>query len=155
MLASQLRIYQDTFTLAKTISGYVDKMPRVFKFTLGERILDTAYDLFNHIQMANMYKEERNEHLKMFIVRFESLKTLIRMAFELRAIEGLGRQAEISRMMESIGRQVTAWKNSKTKRREVESNAPLGQGVNNKSMPYLRDGVGNLPINGSSTLIQS
>ena len=81
MLASQLRIYQDTFTLAKTISVYVDKMPRVFKFTLGERILDTAYDLFNHIQMANMFKEDRNKHLQMFIVEFEMLKNPDKVGF--------------------------------------------------------------------------
>ena len=70
-----------------------------------------------------MFKEDRNKHLQMFIVQFESLKTLLRLGFELRALEGLNRQAEIARLMESIGRQVTAWKNSKPKRREAESNA--------------------------------
>ena len=122
MLASQLSIYKDTYQLVKTVTVYVNKMPRLYKFTLGEKILNTAYDLFNHIQMANMFKEDRNKHLQMFIVQFESLKTLLRLGFELRALEGLNRQAEIARLMESIGRQVTAWKNSKSKRREAESN---------------------------------
>lgn len=88
MLASQLSIYKDTYQLVKTVTVYVNKMPRLYKFTLGEKILNTAYDLFNHIQMANMFKEDRNKHLQMFIVQFESLKTLLRLGFELRALEG-------------------------------------------------------------------
>lgn len=123
MLANQLSIYKETYNLVKTVTIFVNKMPRLYKFTLGEKILNTAYDLFNYIQLANMFKEDRNKHLQMFIVKFESLKTLLRLGFELRALEGLNRQVEIARLMESIGRQVTAWKNSKTKRREAESNA--------------------------------
>lgn len=123
MLANQLSIYRETYNLVKTVTIFVNKMPRLYKFTLGEKILNTAYDLFNYIQLANMFKEDRNKHLQMFIVKFESLKTLLRLGFELRALEGLNRQVEIARLMESIGRQVTAWKNSKTKRREAESNA--------------------------------
>lgn len=123
MLANQLSIYRETYKLVKTVTIFVNKMPRLYKFTLGEKILNTAYDLFNYIQLANMFKEDRNKHLQMFVVKFESLKTLLRLGFELRALEGLNRQVEIARLMESIGRQVTAWKNSKTKRREAESNA--------------------------------
>lgn len=123
MLANQLSIYRETYKLVKTVTIFVNKMPRLYKFTLGEKILNTAYDLFNYIQLANMFKEDRNKHLQMFIVKFESLKTLLRLGFELRALEGLNRQVEIDRLMESIGRQVTAWKNSKAKRREAESNA--------------------------------
>ena len=123
MLANQLSIYKETYNLVKTITIFVNKMPRLYKFTLGEKILNTAYDLFNYIQLANMFKEDRNKHLQMFVVKFESLKTLLRLGFELRALEGLNRQVEIARLTESIGRQVTAWKNSKTKRREAESNA--------------------------------
>ena len=123
MLANQLSIYRETYNLVKTVTIFVNKMPCLYKFTLGEKILNTAYDLFNYIQLANMFKEDRNKHLQMFIVKFESLKTLLRLGFELRALEGLNRQVEIARLMESIGRQVTAWKNSKTKRREAESNA--------------------------------
>lgn len=123
MLANQLSIYRETYNLVKIVTIFVNKMPRLYKFTLGEKILNTAYDLFNYIQLANMFKEDRNKHLQMFVVKFESLKTLLRLGFELRALEGLNRQVEIARLMESIGRQVTAWKNSKTKRREAESNA--------------------------------
>ena len=73
MLANQLSIYKETYKLVKLLVVQVSKMPRLHKFTLGEKILNTAYSLFSHIQLANMYKEERNEHLKMFIVEFETL----------------------------------------------------------------------------------
>ena len=36
MLASQLSIYKDTYQLVKTFTVYVNKMPRLYKFTLGE-----------------------------------------------------------------------------------------------------------------------
>ena len=36
MLASQLSIYKDTYQLVKTVTVYVNKMPRLYKFTLGE-----------------------------------------------------------------------------------------------------------------------
>ena len=36
MLASQLSIYKDTYQLVKTVTVYVNKMPRLYKFTLGD-----------------------------------------------------------------------------------------------------------------------
>ena len=81
MLANQLSIYKETYNLVKTITIFVNKMPRLYKFTLGEKILNTAYDLFNYIQLANMFKEDRNKHLQMFIVEFETLKNPDKVGF--------------------------------------------------------------------------
>ena len=116
MIANKLKVYRDTYDLVKYLIPLVNKMPRIYKFTLGERIITHALDQLNHIQLANMQREKRQIHLENFMVSFEMLKAMIRISFESRAIQGLGQQAEIARRMELIGKQITAWKNTDSKR---------------------------------------
>lgn len=116
MIANKLKVYRDTYDLVKYIIPLVSKMPRIYKFTLGERIINQLLDLLNHIQLANMQRERRQEHLKNFVVSFEMLNAMIRLSFEFKAFQGLGQQVEIARRMEAIGKQITAWKNTDSKR---------------------------------------
>ena len=51
-----------------------------FKYGLGEKTLNTAIELFEYIQLANMFKENRKVHLNGFIIKFETVKTLLRVA---------------------------------------------------------------------------
>ena len=39
MIANKLKVYRDTYGLVKYLIPLVNKMPRIYKFTLGERII--------------------------------------------------------------------------------------------------------------------
>lgn len=110
MIANRLNVYRDMYQLFMLLASIKTKMNKEFRSTLGERMLTAALDALDCIQRANMYKEDRAKHLVKFVEHFERMKMLVRASFELRAIDGLRRQAEISRKCESIGRQISAWK---------------------------------------------
>lgn len=109
MIASELKIHGAVFTLTYDIWGYVENFPRLAKYTIGQKMLDKALQLFESIQCANMYKDRRQDFLNTFIVDFETLKVMIRMVSEKRIIS-IGQQAHLAELTESIGKQVTAWK---------------------------------------------
>ena len=60
----------------------------------------------------NRDRETRIGYLVAFQVKFETLKTLVRKAGEKKWILSKGRHAQIVELMDAIGKQCTAWKNS-------------------------------------------
>lgn len=75
---------------------------------------ELAMNILEDIAAAYMNRDraKRIQHLVDFQTRFETLKTLIRIAGERHWIKGLGRHAHIVELMDEIGKQSTAWKNS-------------------------------------------
>lgn len=115
MIASKLPVYNDTYQLLLTICKTVNNYSRLYKYSIGQSTIDTAIELFEYIQLANMFRDNRKRYLNGFIVKFENLKVKIRIASDVGQI-GISKRAEIYTLMERIGRQITAWKNSPTKR---------------------------------------
>lgn len=111
MIASELKIYKDTFDLVLMVVDIQSDLPRLYKYTLGNRMTDAALGLIPCIQQANMDREGRKRSLTEYIVRLETLKTLIHIAAERRVIP-MKRQAELARLTTLTGRQATAWKNA-------------------------------------------
>ena len=111
MIASELKVYRDTYDLVNKVMDIQIKFPRMYKFTLGQKMMNVSLDLFEYIQFANMSKESRTKYLTGFTVKFELLKTLVRISADKRLIN-LKQQADIARMTNSIGKQVSAWKNA-------------------------------------------
>ena len=114
MIASELKVYRDTYLLCTKLMDTTMHFPRMHKYTLGQKINSVSLELFEYIQLANMFKQERLKYLNGFIVKFELLKILIRIAGEKKLIS-LSRQAEFAQLISGIGKQITAWKNSPTK----------------------------------------
>ena len=73
-----------------------------------------AINLTRSIYRANR-SVSKKEWLEDFLDNFEILKLEIRLCVDLRLLT-LRKQAEISPLLESIGKQVTAWKNAGTRR---------------------------------------
>lgn len=75
---------------------------------------DLAVDLMLDISAAyiNRDRPTRIQHLVNFQSKFEVLKTLLRTAGERKWILGRSRHAEIIELLDVIGKQSTAWKNS-------------------------------------------
>ena len=103
-LAKDLQIYKDTFELVDKLTTMKVGFPRMYRYDLGEKMTSVALELFEYIQLANMYADNR--------VKFELLKTILRLAFR-RKLFSEKQAADICRLTTIIGRQATAWGNSK------------------------------------------
>ena len=111
-LVSNAPLYKDVRTLLNEILDVTPEFPRAYKYTIGGEMHKLAVCLLNEVAAAYMDKPNRASHLAKFKADFETMKTLVRIAGERRWIKGLGRHASIVELMDAIGKQSTAWKNS-------------------------------------------
>ncbi len=111
-LVSNAPLYKDVRTLLNDILAAAPDFPRMYRYTIGGEMQKLSVSLLNGVAAAYMDKPNRREHLTKIRYEFETLKTLVRIAGEKRWIKGLGRHAQIIELMDAIGKQITAWKNS-------------------------------------------
>lgn len=113
-LVSSTKIYLDARQLLDTILDIVPNFPRAYKFTIGSKMEDLAVDIIHEVAAAyiNRDKAETAKHLTEFQAKFETLKLLIRIAGERKWIKGRGKFASLIELMDGIGKQSSAWKNT-------------------------------------------
>lgn len=113
-VASNTPIYLDCRKLIDEILDIVPNFPRAYKFTIGDQIQNIAVYLLTEISAAYLNRDRavRIQHLVNFQTKFEVLQTLLRIAGERKWIMGLSRHANIIELLDAIGKQSTAWKNS-------------------------------------------
>lgn len=113
-LVQDLPIFRATYELVSLITDYTASFPKLYKFSIGSRMIDTALSLFEFIQLANRCgkdKGQRAKYLQSFLLKFELLKILIRICNE-KKILSLKQTSRLAELTCSIGKQATAWKNS-------------------------------------------
>lgn len=113
-LVSSTRIYMDVRALLDDVLDVTVNFPKLYKYSVGARMQSLTVDLMQDVASAymNRDKELRIQYLVNFQTKFETLRTLMRIAGERRWIKGQGRRAHIIELMDAIGKQSTAWKNS-------------------------------------------
>lgn len=113
-LVSNTKIYLDCTRLFNVILDITPEFPRVYKYSVGNRMHELAIDLLDEIAAAyiNRDRATRVQHLTNFQTKFNTLKTLLRTAGEKKWILGRSKHAEVIELMDAIGKQATAWKNS-------------------------------------------
>lgn len=111
-LVSNAPIYKDVRNLLNEILEVTPEFPRQYKYTIGGEMQKLAVSLLSGAAAAYMDKANRLAHLSKFRYEFETLRTLVRIAGEKRWIKGIARHAQIIELMDAIGKQSTAWKNS-------------------------------------------
>lgn len=113
-LISSTRIYLDANALFDHILAITPDFPRQYKYSVGAKMHELAIELIQDIAAAymNRDRETRISYLVNFQVKFETLKTLVRKAGERKWIRSKGRHAQVVELMDAIGKQCTAWKNS-------------------------------------------
>lgn len=113
-LVSNTRIYLDANALLDHILDITPNFPRQYKYGVGSKMHELAIELIQDIAAAymNRDRETRITYLVSFQIKFETLKTLVRKAGERKWIASKGRHAQIVELMDAIGKQCTAWKNS-------------------------------------------
>jgi hypothetical protein len=95
--------YQFLAWLAPT----VEKLPKSHKFTLGDRINNTALDVLEALIEAT-YTRERAQHLRRANLGIEKLRFLIRLASDLRLLDRR-RYEHAARALDNTGRLIGGW----------------------------------------------
>jgi hypothetical protein len=103
-------VYRDTYQLILKIFAVTKDFPKEYKFTLGQDMKRDALQLVRSIYRANKATQKK-EHLENFLDEFELLKLEIRLCRDMKVLS-LKKQAERSLLMDSIGKQVTGWRNA-------------------------------------------
>lgn len=105
-----LPVYRDTYKLILKIFEYTKDFPKDYKFTLGQDMKRDALQLVRSIYRANKSLQKK-EHLDAFMDDFELIKLEIRLCTDMKVLP-IKKQAELSLLMDNIGKQITGWSKS-------------------------------------------
>ena len=108
-LSHELPIYRDTYKLILGLFELTHHFSKEYKYSLGQDIKRDAICLVRSIYRANRNLQKR-EYIEEFLDNFEILKLELRICADLKLFS-VKQQAEITVLLESIGKQATAWKN--------------------------------------------
>lgn len=120
-LSEELPIYKDSFDLLEQLTELSKDLPKFLRCTLGTRMVDLSLDMLGQIYRANMAMEGRQAVITDMLISYRQLLMLLRVCYHQKALS-TGKYAELMKMLDSVGRQGTAWKNK-------TSEFPSTQGV--------------------------
>mgnify|MGYP000973866984 CR=1 FL=1 len=105
-----LNVFKDVYNLILIVFEVTKDFPREYKYTLGQDMKRDAIQLVRSIYRANKAKDKK-QYLEAFLDDFEILKLELRLCTDMKIL-AIRRQAEISVLMDGIGRQITGWRNA-------------------------------------------
>ena len=105
-----LPVYRDTYKLILKIFECTKDFSKEYKYTLGQDMKRDALQLVRSIYRANK-STDKKEHLETFLEDFELLKLEIRLCTDMKILP-IKKQAELSLLMDNIGKQITGWRNA-------------------------------------------
>jgi len=105
-----LKVFKDVYSLILKVFEHTQGFPREYKYTLGQDMKRDAIILVRSIYRANKAKS-KTEYLETFLDDFEIIKLEIRLCVDMRILS-IKKQSELSVLMDSIGKQVTGWRNA-------------------------------------------
>jgi hypothetical protein len=105
-----LPVFKEVYQLILKIFEYTKDFPKEYKYTLGQDMKRDGIQLVRSIYRANKSQNKR-EYLEQFLDDFEVLKLEIRLCVDMKILS-IKKQAELSGLMDSIGKQITGWRNA-------------------------------------------
>ncbi len=105
-----LPVFKEVYQLILKLFEYTKDFPKQYKYTLGQDMKRDGMQLVRSIYRANKSKNKK-EYLEQFLDDFEVLKLEIRLCVDMKILS-VRKQAELSQMMESIGKQIIGWRNA-------------------------------------------
>ena len=108
-LSHELPIYKDTYRLILKLFELTQHFSKEYKYSLGQDIKRDAICLVRSIYRANRNQQKRT-YVEEFLDNFEVLKLELRLCADLKLFS-IKHQAEITELLEGIGKQATSWKN--------------------------------------------
>ena len=115
VLYQDLPVFADVYKLTLRIFAVTQDFPREYKFTLGSDMKRDALVLLRSIYRINKARD-KVAHLESFLDDFELLKLEIRLSADLKILS-LRKQAHLAELTDTIGRQITGWRNASLKAR--------------------------------------
>ena len=106
----ELQVFKDVYTLVQKVFLYTQEFPREYKYTLGQDMKRDSIQLVRSIYRANKAKD-KVVYLETFLDDFELLKFELRLCVDMKIL-AIKKQAELSGLMDSIGKQITGWRNA-------------------------------------------
>jgi len=106
----ELPVYRDTYRLILKIFECTKEFPKEYKYSLGQDMKRDALTLVRSIYRANK-ETDKKEQLDTFLDDFELLKLEIRLCADMKILS-FKKQAELSVLMDGIGKQITGWRNA-------------------------------------------
>jgi len=103
----ELLVISRAYDLARELTQRVRKFPRDVKFTLGDRILSTCYEVLDTLVEAR-YTRSRTGLLRRANVLLERLRFQIRLCADERVLS-IGQYEYVARQVEEVGRLVGGW----------------------------------------------
>jgi hypothetical protein len=109
MKQQELPIIQKTYDLILWYVPVINRLPRDFKFTLGERITTGLYDLLDDLIKAR-YKAKKLALLEEINTSLDLLRFRTRLLRDFKLIEAQ-RYAHASKLINSVGTDLGSWIN--------------------------------------------
>lgn len=104
-----LPVYKESYELLITIFQYTTKLPKDYKYTLGERLKNEATAVLVSIFEASQLKDKSKAvAIQKALISLEKCRLFIRILKDLN-IWGISRQASLNQKIESISKQLTQW----------------------------------------------
>lgn len=110
MRSEQLDIYKAAYDLLERLTDLAKDLPKFFRYSIGTRMVDLNLEMLGHVYRANMSREERPKVLTSLLIDYRQLQMLLRVCYHQKALS-TGRYTELIKLLDSVGRQATAWKN--------------------------------------------
>jgi hypothetical protein len=106
---------QDCHDLLEWLIPHLDKLPRVRRFTLGERIETGLLEVLERLIEA-AYSRSKSESLRQANLKLDVVRHLWRLCYRLKAIP-MKRYAHGAKLFESLGRQSTDLRHARRRQR--------------------------------------
>ena len=117
-LSEELPIFRAGYDLLENCIDLAKDLPKMLRYSVGGRMIDTNLQLLTEIYRANL-QDDKNAALTELLVCHRTLKMLLRVVYREKVISS-GRYADLLKLLDSIGRQATAWKNKSVNKENTE-----------------------------------
>jgi hypothetical protein len=115
----ELPIIQKTYDLNKWYVPILNRLPKSYKFTLADRIINELYDLLSDLVMA-LYAQEKLAKLESVNCKLDILRYQTRLLFEFRAI-AVHRYEYVGKLIDGIDVDLGGWIKHRTQRQKSKT----------------------------------
>lgn len=108
---SELAVYRAAYSLLEELSKCVKNMNRNFKFSLGDRMMNSGINSISEIASANRTKSmtERTHHISSVVSTMEDMQVMVRLARDLQVLQ-TSHYSKIVEMIDDVLTQSKKWK---------------------------------------------
>ena len=114
-LTEELPVYRAIYKLLMQILDARDHFPKAYKYEFGTELMMVGVKCCELIRYANSDKQNRVHWLQEFLVKFDTLRLLLRICQD-RKIVSIKQCAEMLLSIDEIERQIIGWRNASSRK---------------------------------------